>query len=275
MRLIKFGTLTFPEAKGEHSLPIGARSALVDLPNGSFDQDGGELFLESQTVSLNAMVVSGGVDAEVNSIMQELGKGRNILRARLRDNITDWVTYAKVTSVQRVADVERYEVEQPLSINFKQDYPFWMNAADGIYFDTGYYFDSGYVMDGLYTDQTITASPHAFTIAYDGTVKTGMGTITIVPNAASSITNVRVVNHTTGQGFTFTGTLNAADRLVIDFLTRTVELNGANVYANFSLDSAQQVAWMELEIGSNSIEVISSARVGTTHLFLQYKRHYL
>lgn len=277
MHLIKFGTVNLPGDNGEHAMPIGARSALVDLPNGSFDQDGSDLFLESQTVNFSATVnaTNGEVDGQVNALIQQLGKGRNILRARLRDNLTEWVTYAKITAVQRVANAEKYEEEQPIVVRFVQDYPYWMNAADGFYFDTGYYFDAGHVFDGLYSDQSITASPHAFTIAYDGTAKTGMGTITIVPNAASSISNVRVVNGLTGQGFTYTGTLNAADRLIVDFLTKTVELNGANAYANFALDSAQQVDWMELEIGDNNISVYGAGIAGTIKLYWQYKRHYL
>lgn len=277
MRLIRFGTIDLPQAGGEHNMPIGARSVLVDLPNGSFDQDGSELSFESQTVNFSAMINAndGEVDTNVNALLQELGKGRNILRARLRDGITEWVTYGKITSVQRVANPDRYQEEQPIAVTFKQDYPFWMHAADGFYFDTGYLFDAGHLFDGNYTEETITAVPHDFTITYAGNIKTGMGTITIEPEAASDISNVRVVNNTAGTGFTYAGTLNAGDRLVVDFLSRTVEVNGVNLYPDFSLDSVQQVSWMDLEIGSNAIQVTADSITGTIKLYWQWKRHYL
>lgn len=255
-------------------MPINARSVLVDLPNGSFDQDGGDVKFQAGKVSFRSLVVDA-VDPTMNALIQELGKGRNILRARLRDGITDWVTWAKVTSVQRVATPLLYKCEQPVTVNWDQDYPFWMNAADGIYFDTGYYFDAGALFDGKYEDQSVTTSPHTFTITNDGTVETGMGTVIIVPNAASSITNPHVVNNTNGMGFKYTGVVNAGEQLVIDFLTRTAEKAGVNVYGTFTLDNTTQVSWMQLELGANSVSLYSDAIAGTVKWYWQWKRHYL
>lgn len=273
MRLVRFGTVDLPDKDVESSLPVSARSALIDLPGGAIDQDGNTLNLQSATLSHRALIVDQ-IDPKVQDLLKQLGRGRLILRAELRDQSAFWVTFAKMTGFKREVSADDYHCKQPIAITWQQDYPYWLLGTDGWFLDSGHFLDSGMVLDGNYQTVVITASPTNFSINNDGTAIIPMGTVTMIPRAASSLVNPKIVNLTNGMGFQWIGVLAAADRLVVDFLTKTVEHNGSSGFNNFAVTGPRQTKWMQLELGSNSLQLTGNV-TGTIDCYWQYMRHYL
>lgn len=277
MRLVKFGTIDLPQSgdDAEHSMPVKARSSLIDLPNGAFDQDGDKVILESSRISYRALVVNA-IDATVKNLLKEVGKGRAVLRARLRDGVTEWVTFAKVTGVTRDTNSNDYEAKQPIVINWEQDYPYWLDANDGLYFDTGLTFDSGLQFDGHFESEFVTALPYDFTINNNGGARVPSGTLVITPSTASSVTNLKVFNFQAGLSVQYAGLLAAGQTLVIDFLTKTIEVDGTSVFNDLELGGSSQVEWMSLELDDNDIELTGTLSAGGSfQLYWRWQRHYL
>ena len=131
MRLIQFGKIPLNQQDGEHALPVTGRSALVDLPNGAFDQDSDKVYLKSNQISYRGLFTET-LDFSMNMFLTELAKGRNILKAVLRDGVTYWNTYGKMLTVTRVARARDWDCEQPVQATFVQDFPFWMLDNDGL-----------------------------------------------------------------------------------------------------------------------------------------------
>lgn len=276
MHLIKFGLVNLPEPDGEHGMPVGARDSLILLQNGAYDPDGGNIYFEPQRISARFLVLETDIDAVVNELSRESSKGRNILRARLRDGSTEWVTYAKLLSIGRTARAEDYRWKQSLTMTFKQDYPYWIHGADGLYFNNGHYFGQGLIYGGRVENQTMNASPHTFTINNTGGVPLVAGSVTIKPSGAGdTITNPLIENLTNGMSFQWNGTLVTGDTLYIDFLSQTVEKNTTSEFANFVLGGVKQIDFMRLELGNNNIRVTGSALNAPIKIYWQWKRHYL
>jgi len=266
-----------PAADASQDIPLNARSSLIALEDGAIDQDGDRLVLTPNRLQHKGLVVGDTTlttDSPLFNLKKELGKGRNILYAKLRDGVTQLVTYAKPVSANIVAEVEKYDAQQPITINWEQDYPFWLHNDDGWYLDQGYTLDSGLYLDGNYITRVVTASPHDWGIDNPGTAKIAAGSILVVPRAASSITNFGVTNFTNNVSFQSQNTLTAAQCSYIDFRTKTVTLNDADAFDDFTLSGDRQVPWMVLELGSNSMRITGSI-AGTVDVFWLYKRHYL
>lgn len=275
MRLTQFGTVTLPQNNGGDSLPVQARTALVMLQNGAFDQDGNSMVFLPGSVSRQAVIITT-IDTTLQALLAELGKGRNILKATLRDDTTEWQTFAKMQAVDRPALAATYDCQQAFVIQWSMSYPYWLHSADEpVFFDQGGTFDDGSFFDaGNVEEETITTTLHTFTITNNGDMPIPRGAIEIIPQGSATITNPRITNVTNGLWMEFKGTLTDTDRLVIDFLTKTVRKNGDDDYANFAIGASQQ-DWMVLEVGNNSIEISSDSRSGNVDLKWRWSRHYL
>jgi hypothetical protein len=103
-------------------------------------------------------------------------------------------------------------------------------------------------------------------------VRIHRGTITITPG--TSLTNLRIENTTNSAWLERWGTLAATDTLMIDLLTRTVQLNSVDDYAAMVIPT-DVMDWLPLEIGANVITVSCASQVGTAILRWQWARHYL
>lgn len=275
MRLIQFGSVTLPENDGADSLPVQARSSLVMLPNGSFDQDGGQLVLMPGSVSRQARIFENA-DTVFQNLLKEMSKGRMVLKALLRDNTTEWQTWAKMQAVQRTPVAATYDCDDQIIMQFALDYPYWLASVDEpFYFDMGELFDDGLFFDGgNVEEQVLNATTENFTINNTGGAAVPRGTVTILPQTSASITNPRITNAANNLYLQYTGTVTDADQLVIDFLTKTIRLNGTDVYSDLSIDDSQ-MDWMVLELGENDIEVTASAITGDVDLKWAWSRHYL
>jgi len=270
--LRRFGGCVLPEGGGETSIPLSARSGLLTMPDGAFDQDGVGLVLQHRKIT-RRMIITDDIDDTVDNLLSWLGRGRRILVAKLRDDITRRQTWAKMVSVEREMK-SGYLGQQPLVIGFEQDYPFWIATDDEpFYLDHGHYLDAGLLLDAGHVEvQSITGVTTAFTISNTGVAAVVGGELTI--NPGTSITNVRIENAANGMAFEWLGTLVSGDALTVDFLSRSVQHNNENDYASFAVPEAQ-IDWMRLELGDNPITVHCDAVDGTGQLRWRWARHYL
>lgn len=277
MRLYKFGTALLPIFNAEDSIPVSARSALITMMNGGIDQDGDRLILQPVRVSHRCEIMYDGVtsiDTQVDTLLKEVGRGRRLLKAAYRDDLTFRQTWAKMVGVQREnkpGDLGH----QPLVIEFEIDRPMWIATDDEpVYLDHGYVLDSGWNLDAGHKEtRTITSSPHTFTITNGGGLQVLRGGLAVIPRAASSITDLKVENLSNGHWLKLTGTIAATERLDVDFLSKSIRLDGEDAYSGFSID-AKQLDWMRLELGDNSIKVTGTV-VGTVDFYWFWSRHYL
>ena len=274
MRLVSFGAVDLPEANASDDMPVQFRSAFIPLPYGGYDQDGAYAVTDAVNVRRRVMVVSA-IDASVDALLQEFGKGRLILTALMRDNIEYRQTFAKGFHIGRPARAEDYSCIEPLQLEWLQDYPYWMATDDEpIYLDNGYDLDDGWVLDGNYTTFTCTTDNTAQTVANTGNVRFSRGTLIIQPGVAATMENPRLTNTETGLYIEWTGTLVEDDTLIIDFLTKTAWLNYEDDYGNIVIESTQ-MDWMVFEIGDNDFELTCDSIANTVLAYLQWSRHYL
>lgn len=272
MRLTRLGTVTLPEGQGESSLPIGARSSLVPLPGGAFDQDGNRLYLQSQRLSYRC-VITDDIDETLDTLMREIGRGRRVLEAVLRDG-TRRITWAKLVSVERESQPGMLG-HQPIVLHLEQDYPYWL-AGDDVphYLDSGDALDGSWTLGGRHETFTIDGLLVEDTITNDGGAVVPLGLVRVELDTGDSVTDLKITNDENGLWIKRVGTLQAGDVWEVDFLTRTAQLNGTDDYANLALGD-NQVDWMLLELGDNAITITATALTGAFDLVWYWGRHYL
>lgn len=280
MRLYKFGTVTLPITDVTSDMPINRRSALIDLPNGSFDQDGAESIGQRGTISERLTIwdeTGTVIDTTMQALIKELGKGRRVLRALMRDGTTTLQTWAKLRDVRRSTNVVRHDWMQALDISFDQDYPYWLHGADEpAYFDDGNVFDAGWAFDSGNSEQrALTTISDTFTIVNNGGIVIPRGTIIIVPQTGGEFTDITIRNVSTNQELVYAGTVGDGDRLDINFLSKSIYLNfTTDRYAGLSVPS-NQLDWMTLQLDDNVIELELTAITGTVDFYWYWSRHYL
>lgn len=147
------------------------------------------------------------------------------------------------------ADRERYHLTLcPFKIRFKCLTPF------------------GKARNYTTSSLSITASPTTQTVVNTGTYK-AEPVITLVFDAASSVTAVTLQNTTTGEQITYTGSISAADVLVFDSEQKQVTKNGTAV--DFT------GAFPTLEPNSNAVKITITASSFTAQTTYSYKPTYL
>lgn len=264
MRLTHFGGVALPTASEALDIPTEARSSLVELSDGAFDQDGQGIVLRPVTITRTFKITST-LDTTRDALMAKLAKGRLVLKALLRDNATARQTFAKilrVSSPRAVGDIHY----QAMQVTFAQDFPYWFKTThEPPYADNGLVADSGLVADGNYTTVTINALEKTATITGAGTVPIRRGQLVLTPAAGASITNLVITNQTNNMKLRYDATLTAPDVLVIDLLAKSAKLSNANAYASIGIPSGQ-MDWMQLEVGANAIVVDVDAVTGSVVL---------
>jgi hypothetical protein len=276
MRLEFLGSINLSKMEAENSLPISVRSTMVTLPNGGFDQDRGKPVFKPNTLNMRLILKESDNILDTSRRLQRLIMGgRTLLTAEERDG-THLQTWVKVTNVQRDASVKTYMAMQPLAVTMEQDYPFWLDSTDEpLYADSGLTADSGLFADGgNVTSIAVNGTLETASIDNEGTAIIRRGIITVTIDAASDITNMRITNATNAAYIEYTGTLNAADVLVLDLLSRTAILNGTDVFANVVLPEDASY-WLPLELDENTIQVTADSVTGTLTVEWQWSRHYL
>ena len=277
MHYIKIGTAPIPQFNQRLTRPIQARQAYLELPGGSYDQDGGGIYLRSPQITINCEVVNSDIDDTLDALEAELFRGRRILTGVMRNGYEHRHTWAKLISVQR-SRRPGTKGHQPLDITLLQDYPYWLATEDEpIYFDDGRFFDDGEFFDGghreIWTLTTAAPFTQNNTISNGGNAPVPRGLIVVEPEAASSITNLRITNDNDLSYIEYIGTVSAGSWLSIDLLNKAALHDGDNAYNDIERSSTN-LDWMLLYRGDNSISLSADDVTGTVKIYWQWARHY-
>lgn len=274
MRLTSFGGTSLPSNAAEDGLNAAARSALVDLPGGAFDMDGTPGIPLTNRISRTLMVTSS-VDDTISTLLATLSRGRRLLVAVGRDGSTYRQTWAKLIGIQRRRTVQGLDI-QKIGIDWERDYPYWLATADEPkYLDNSEELDDSWNLDaGNKTAVSVTGLSHSTTLNNTGKAAIPRVRITITVGAGESITDPKIYNRTTEQWIMYKGTIPASSELEIDCLSKTVSLDYADAYSSILIGS-EQVDWLDLAIGNNSIIVTASAVTGTVTVNVYWSKHYL
>lgn len=262
-----------PTASEDLNLPMEARSGLVTLPDGAFDQDGDALVLRPVLIERTFKITSG-IDVNLDALMTAFRGGRNILKAVLRDNSTYRQTFAKVVRVERPRNAAAVNYQE-LRVTFEQDYPYWLATADEpSYLGQGGTLGSG-TLDGQFKDITINALSVASTITNSGALPVMRGTIVIIPDSPNGrISDLQIANAANQMWLRYVSTVTYPQILVIDLLSKSIKIDGVNTYAYLRIPDTQ-MDWMRLETGDNTLTLTVNARTGTTHVHYHWARHYV
>lgn len=273
MKLYSFGGITFPTAYQDQDMPIAARSTLVELPGGAFDEDGQEVMLRPNVITYR-FPVDSTIDATLDTLLAKLVKGRLVLKAVLRNGTSYRQTFAKLVSVTRPRAAFDKLVQQ-VELTFSQSFPYWFDSSDEPhYLDHGDVLDDGWNLDGNYTSVTINALQETATITTAGTVPLLRGKIIVRPASGASITNLTITNQTNWKILRYQATLAYPDVLVIDLLAKSAKVDEVNAYGDIDIPT-DQMDWMVLEVGANSIVIDVEAQTGNTALEWHWSDSYV
>jgi len=285
--LHSFGGIAIPDYDSRDTAPASARTSYMNLPNGIYDLDGGDLYITPTRVSkrFNALpdsdvFVYGGM-TELDNLRRMLGRGERVLAARTWTGAL-WGTFAKVASFtpEISADMLRW---QPVTIEWQRTDAYWHPLSDmGIVLDNypGFDNNNGDGLDGNTTHQELTTTSTEFTISDTGDIRFVRGHVRITPQAAGSITNISIHNSANDYRWMWAGTLSANESLSIDWATRTVKEN-FNTSAYYSgstklvtlLPTRTEWMWLEEE-RANDITVECDSITGTVDFWWSWWRHY-
>lgn len=273
MKLYSFGGVAFPTAFQDMDMPIEARSALVELPNGAFDMDGQSVYRRPAVIT-HRFPVDTSITSSTDDLFSRMVGSRGILKAVLRDGTTYRQTFAKMLSVRRPRQPFDKLVQQ-VELSFQQDYPYWLATADEPhYFDEGGVFDtSGWVFDGNYTTITVDADQETPSISNTGELPIPRGHLVIVPASGASFDSIKITNLTNMMELRYLGPVDYPKRLVIDLLSKRATLDMINTYGYVQLPQGQH-DWLTLEVGTNSLQIDVTGRSGTTTIYYHWARHY-
>lgn len=286
MRITSFGAVIFPQFNARQQLPVSYRSAVIPLRGGGFDQDGRASHLEPKVITVNYWVSEddGGIDDFINSLYSESALGRRLLIASLRDDSL-WQAEAKLIQASTGPDARVYFPDslqanagyEPMSVSFEITYPYWLVAEDtGKFLDEGWYMDSGITLDsGQQTLITTSDEVNEFTIDNNGGVAHEFVELNIVALTGTTIVDVLVENLTTGEEIEWTGTIATGETLTINTLPQTIQLDGANEYANTVIPSTQ-IGFFTLALGDNDFRItFTSVSGGNAEITFKWSRHYV
>lgn len=273
MRLVSFGGVSLTEYGGEDSIPRSARSALVELPGGAFDQDGARGVFTTRQISRRMILAGTDIDADLDTLLASLAGGRRLLKAILRDESTYRQTWGKMLSVQCERGAGNVG-QQPVIVTWLQDYPYWLSTADEPwYLDHGEVLDDSLTLDDANVTTQVLTGSDTFTITNAGTAAIPRGRIVITVVAASTASVITIRNAANDMRLHYAGSLTAGDVLEFDLLTRTARLNySTDAYAD--IINPDQVDWQQLEVGANPITVTATI-TGTVTLTWYWSRHYV
>ena len=280
MYITQFGSYALPEqlelnesggaTRRGSSQPLGGAGGAVDLNGLGPDP------LEADDIVKSFWLDAGSDTALRTNLDSLLGammlsendwrQGARLLFATLPDG-SKRVTWAKCTDVQ--LQWEYFNINRgwvPVQITWRRAWPVWQAQADLRYFgdhlgdfgDTaGLDFDGG----GTPTEESVSSSPHTFTITNNGNYRVMAGVIEL----DGQITNPKLENLTNGHWFQYAGTLGSDGRLTVYPERFKARKDGVNAWADLTLGSGKgQLLPMVLETGANSMRLTGSGISGLT-----------
>lgn len=263
MAIERFGDYTFPtDALEEDAKLLDGRSALQAVPgaDGAFDMLGDECPKAAGTVTHRFMLTSTtyeGLDTAEDTFRAAMRQGRQKLYWRMRDGSQRWA-WAKAIAVSMPAGkttrlIKPVVVTFEVAEGFRYDRysaagPLWGDFEWGDDVHWGGAVTTSFAFSGVSTDITVTNEGNAEALAE----------ITISCSAIQSAENVKVSRRVGGadvEWFQATRVIAASKALVVDCAAYSVEYDGADDYANFSIGT-NQVVWLTLQPGDNTIRIV-------------------
>ena len=275
MRLTHFGGVALPTPQENIDWQAEGRTSLFVLRDGSFDEDGVDSVLQPYTLSRSFRVISS-IDTTIDNLAELVGVGRRVLKSLQRDGTTYRQTLAKITRFARPLEVAMKN-HQDAQITWQIDYPYWMLTADEPYYlNHGDVLDTtpDWVLDGQYTTQALTTASHTVTITNDGKAVIRNGLIEVRPRAGASITNIKILNKTNWMSVEYNGVLGALSWLAIDLLPKSCKVDAIDKYSKLKI-GAEQMDWMQLEVGANTLIVSCFAITGTVDFYYHWSATYI
>lgn len=260
--LTYFGQTALPEQMPVEDIGTGVVE-LASFPlssGGAWDGLGADVAsIRGTTITKKAKISGANAQTEYMALRGLLGKKDRLYREWSDGNI-EWVTarLKKIGSERTVKHRAHIEV----TLEFEVYSAYWHGTLIGQwYLDDGHYLDTGLTFDSNDAAFALDTSPKSVTVNQPGNaiIKDGILSLTA---GSSNITAVSIEGN--GSHLVFSGTILAGDALVIDCGEYTVENDGADAIANFSLGANHAInEWMHLNPGDNSFTVIITGG-GTT-----------
>ncbi len=268
--LMEFHGIELPKTASRDDLTSGQTSSPTSPLNaGSLDLLAGERGrVQEEEISTEGAMCS---EARLRTFRKLIGK-----RSRLKRWAIATQQYESVEATLLQITPTRMGVpgNARIKMTFKVFLPEWSNDDDVWYLDSGEFFDSGLSFDGQYEEETISASPHNFSIDNTESETPSGGFLTIVPESGGSIQNPLITNVTTGEWIKYTDTLIYDNYLILDLDGKGVWLDGVDAYNSFSANNLG--LWMEIEDGiENNFTVTADSVTGDIKLYWSWARRYL
>jgi len=287
MYITQFGGYTLPEqlelsenesvARRPSSQVLGGAGGVVDL-NGT----------GPDPLAVDQIAKSFWLDASSDTALRT---SLDSLKAGLMLSDTDWrqgtrplfatmpdgsqrLTWAKCIDVQiqwQYFNVNRGWV--PVQVTFERKWPKWLTATDLRFFGdhlgtfaeaeaANWDFDGG--GGGGVTSESVSSSPHTFTITNGGNARILWGQIEF----NGQVTNPKLENLTNGHWFQYSGALASGGRLTVEPHKFRAQVDGVSAWPSLTVGSGRgQLVPMALEPGANSMRITGTGISGLTFTF--------
>lgn len=259
--ITQFGTVTFPPYNEVHQMDVvPAISGNVATLGGGFDRWGNatapQQFPQAITTQLTvAEDTKAATRAAVDVMRSKIGQRNILYRQSLEDCDTgdlQWA-YARILSIPVTRQIDQWE-SQPLQLAFEQ-YTNWHGSQHGEWLlDDGYYLDMGLFLDATDDRATLSSSPGTVSVTNAGNMPVYDAIVTITAGSAA-ITALAITCGTVAH-WTYSGTINAGDALVVDAGAWSVENDGADAISGFAFGGSHRIpAMLEIAPGANSFVI--------------------
>lgn len=285
MYITQFGGYTLPEqlelsesggaTRRPSSQPLGGAGGAVDLNGAGPDPLEADEIVKSFWLDASSdTALRTSLDALLGGLMlsqNDWRQGTRPLFAILPDG-SQRLTWAKCTDVQ--IQWEYFNINQgwvPVQVTWRRDWPKWLTSADLRFFgdhlgtfqdadDANWLFNGG----GSPTSETVSGSPHTFTITNGGNARIMWGVIEF----NGQITNPKLENLINGHWFQYTGALASGGRLTVYPERFYAQVDGVAAWPSLTVGNSRgQLVPMALEPGANPMRITGTGISGLTFLY--------
>ena len=241
-QISRFGSLTLPPYEIADDIGAGeARLGIVELPGGLvFDALGSETAQRGrrQVAKKGEIVATDAANfrSQVNALYTLLGT---------RDQL--WRTWDDGTEEWAYARLAKIEAERKTGNILYQEFSLVFEVLS----------EQWHAETQTTVNEPLDATPTNVSLTNGGNAPVRNAVITVTLPASLPVTAITKLTFAAGGAeFEYSGSLAGDDVLVIDTGARSVTLNGADDYGNFSLTANHAIGeWLRLAAGANTLAV--------------------
>jgi Siphovirus-type tail component, C-terminal domain len=275
---------SFPTSPGEQTYrdnfaQLRERDAVVAGADGAFDEDGSDRppSKKGQVQVSTYLAVEDEEDMQALrdalKKMQTLGRGRLFFQPKDTTMVERWC-WAKAVQIDMPEERKsgHAEFHQPVSITFKVNDPFWYTATGLTLWGAAEWgtdvWGGGTPISagGLLTSTSVVNGGNVYT----------QPQIALCPDPGDSCSEPiirRVVAGEVLDEIHYYGALAEGDLLMINCRKHKVTLNGAAIYSD--VFKTKQPAWMRLEPGTNSLEILLAGSGDAVGVNIQFYERFV